>query len=67
MHGFLTEVVSIVIRQPLSPFYPVVKDEFQFRHLKVTQKFLNASEKILWPGEVLCGFYVSEKADGVLE
>jgi hypothetical protein len=42
------EAVSIVIQHPLTlnPFYPVVKDEFQFRPLNFTQKFLNASEKI---------------------
>jgi hypothetical protein len=50
------EAVSIVIQRPLIPFYPVVKDEFQFRSLNFTQKFLNvlnASEKILWPRELL--------------
>jgi hypothetical protein len=39
--------VSVVIQ------HPVVKDEFQFRPLNVTQKVLNASEKILWFGELL--------------
>jgi hypothetical protein len=47
----LMEVVSIAIQHPLHSLYPVVKDEFQFRSLNFTQKFLNASEKILWPGE----------------
>jgi hypothetical protein len=31
----------------------VAKDEFPFRPLNFIQKFLNASEKILWPGELL--------------
>jgi hypothetical protein len=47
------EVVSIVIQHPLNQLYPMVKGEFQFRPLIVIQKFLNASEKILWPGELL--------------
>jgi hypothetical protein len=47
---FLMEVVSIVIQHPLSPPYPVVKDGFQFRPLNFTQTFLNASEKLFWPG-----------------
>jgi hypothetical protein len=42
----------------LNPPSPVVKDEFQFRPLNFTQKFLNTSEKILWPGELLsCQFH----------
>jgi hypothetical protein len=45
--GLLLEVVPIVIRHPLNPLYPVVKDEFQLRPLNFAQKFLNASEKIL--------------------
>jgi hypothetical protein len=28
IEGLLMEVVSIVIQHPLSPFYPVVKDDF---------------------------------------
>jgi hypothetical protein len=47
IEGLLMEAVSIVIQHPLNPRYPVVKDEFQFRPLIFTQKFLNASEKIL--------------------
>jgi hypothetical protein len=47
------EVVSIVIQHPLNQLYPVVKDEFQFRHMNFTQKFPNASEKIPWLGELL--------------
>jgi hypothetical protein len=43
----ITEVVSIVIQHPLNPLYPVVKDEFQFRPMNFTQKFMNASEKVL--------------------
>jgi hypothetical protein len=53
IEGLLMEVVSIVVQHPLNPLYPVVKDEFQFRCLNFTQKELNASEKILWPGELL--------------
>jgi hypothetical protein len=49
----LMEVVSITIQHPLNPLYPVEKDKFQFRPLNFTQKFLNASERILWPGELL--------------
>jgi hypothetical protein len=48
----LMEVVSVVIQHPLNPLYPMVEEEFQFRLLNFTQKFLNASEKILWPGEL---------------
>jgi hypothetical protein len=51
--GLLMEAVSIVIQHPLNSLYPVVKDELQFTLLNFTQKLLNASEKILWPGEVL--------------
>jgi hypothetical protein len=67
--ALLMEVVSIVIQHPLNPLYPVVKDEFQFRPLNFTQKFLNvlhANEKILWTGELLscqCHFHVSEKPE----
>jgi hypothetical protein len=46
IEGLLIKVVFNVIQHPLNPLYPVVKDEFQFRPLNVTQKFLNASEKI---------------------
>jgi hypothetical protein len=63
---FLMEVVSIVIQRPLNPLGPVVKDEFQFRSLNFTQKFLNASEKILWPGELLswrCRLHVPKKPE----
>jgi hypothetical protein len=51
--SLLMEMVSIVIQHPLNPLYPVVKDELQSRPLNFTQKFLNAKEKILWPGELL--------------
>jgi hypothetical protein len=49
IEGLLMEVVSIIIQHPSNPVYPVVKDEFQFRLLNLTQKFMNAREKILWP------------------
>jgi hypothetical protein len=64
--GLLMEVVSTVIQHPLNPLYPVVKNEFQFKTLNFTQKFLNASEKILWPGEMLscqCRLHVPEKPE----
>jgi hypothetical protein len=67
LEGLFMEVISIVIQHPLNPLYPVVKDEFQFRPLNFTQKFLNASEKILWPGELLfclCRVHVLEKPEG---
>jgi hypothetical protein len=48
--GLLIEIVSMVIEHILNLLYPVVKDQFQFRPLNFTQKFLNVSEKILWPG-----------------
>jgi hypothetical protein len=60
------EVVFIVIQHPLNALYPVVKGEFQFKPLNFTQKFLNASEKILWPGALLscqCRSYVPEKSE----
>jgi hypothetical protein len=60
------EVVSIVIKHPLNPLYPVVKDMFQLRPLNFTQKFLNAREKILWSGEMLscqCHLHVREKPE----
>jgi hypothetical protein len=49
IEDLLMEIVSSVIQHPLNPFYPRAKDKFQFRPLNFTQKFLNASEKILWP------------------
>jgi hypothetical protein len=42
IEGLLMEVVSIVVRHPLNPLCPVVKDKFQFRPLNCTQKFLNS-------------------------
>jgi hypothetical protein len=60
------EVVSIIIQHPLNLLYPVVKDEFQFRPLNFTQKFLNASEKILCPEELMsyrCRLHVPEKPE----
>jgi hypothetical protein len=48
--GLLIKVISIILQYPLNPLYPVVKDEFQFRSLNFTQKYLNGNEKILWPG-----------------
>jgi hypothetical protein len=66
MEDLLMEVVSIVLRHSLNPLYPVVKDEFQFRSLNCTPKFLNASEKILWPGKLLscqCCLHVAEKPE----
>jgi hypothetical protein len=60
------EVVSIVIQHLLNPLYPVAKDEFQFRPMNFTQKFLNVSEKILWHGELLscqCHLHVPEKPE----
>jgi hypothetical protein len=66
IEGLLIEVVSIVIQCPLNPVYPGMKDEFQFRPLNFTQKSLNASEKILWPGELLScqyRFHVPEKPE----
>jgi hypothetical protein len=62
----LVEVVSIVTQHPLNRLDPVVKDEFQFRLVKVTQKFLNARRKILSPGELLscrCRVYVPKKSE----
>jgi hypothetical protein len=64
--GLLMEVISIIIQYSLNPFHPVVKDKFQFRPLNITQKFPNASEKILWPGELLffeCRLHVPEKPE----
>jgi hypothetical protein len=66
IEGLLMEVVSIVIQYPLSPLYPVGKDEFQFRPLNFTQKFLNTNKKIRWPGELLfcqCRLHVAEKPE----
>jgi hypothetical protein len=62
----IIEIVSIIIRCPLQPVYPVVKDELQFRPLDFAQKFLNASEKIPWSGELLfyqCRLHVPEKPE----
>jgi hypothetical protein len=62
--GLLMEMVSIIIQYPLNPLDPVVKDEFQFRPLNLTQKTLSASEKIFWSGELLfarAGSNVNEK------
>jgi hypothetical protein len=62
----LMEVIFIVIQHPLNPLYPVVQNEFQFRPLDFTQNFLNASGKILWPGELLfcsCCLHVPKKPD----
>jgi hypothetical protein len=64
--GLLMEMVSIVIQHPWNPLYPVVKDEFQFRPLNFTKKFLNVSEKIFWPEELLsCQYrlHVPEKPE----
>jgi hypothetical protein len=64
--GLPMEVFSIVVQNPLNSLYAVVKNEFQFRHLNFTQKFLKASEKILWPGELLscqCRLHVPEKPE----
>jgi hypothetical protein len=69
MEALLMEVVSIFIQHRLNPTYSVVKDEFQSRPLNLTQKCLNASEKILWPGELLscqCRLHVAERPE-VLE
>jgi hypothetical protein len=66
IEGLLMKVVSIVIQHPLNPLYSVVKDKFQFRSLNFTQKILNASEKILWPRELLscqCCLHVREKPE----
>jgi hypothetical protein len=62
----LMEVASIVIQHPLNSLYPVVKNELSFRPLNFTQKFLNASEKILCPGELLscqCRLHVPENLE----
>jgi hypothetical protein len=64
--GLLMELISILIRHPLNPLDRVAKDEFQFRPLNFTQKFLTAREKILWPGELLscqCRLHVPEKPE----
>jgi hypothetical protein len=49
--GLFMEVVFIVIQHPLSPLYPVVKDEFQFRPLNFTHKFLMAVRRSSGPGK----------------
>jgi hypothetical protein len=67
IESLLREAVSILIQHPLSLFYPVMKDEFQLRPLNFTQKFLNASEKIFWPGELSscqCPLHLPEKPEG---
>jgi hypothetical protein len=59
------EVVSVVVQDLLNPLCPVVKEEFQFIPLNFTQKFLNASEGIHWPAELLsfqCRLHVAEKS-----
>jgi hypothetical protein len=64
IEGLVMEIVSIVIHHPLNTSYPVVKDEFQFIPLKFTRKFVNDTEKIFWPGELLscqCCLHVPEK------
>jgi hypothetical protein len=64
IEGLFMEVVSIVSQHPLNPLSLVVKDEVQFRPLNFSQKYLNANDEILWPGERLscqCGFHVPEK------
>jgi hypothetical protein len=64
IEGLLMEAISIVIQYLLNPLYPVVKDKFQFKPLNFTQKVLNASEKIVWPRELLpwhCRFHIPEK------
>jgi hypothetical protein len=66
IEGLVMKVVSMVIQHPLNPLYPAAKDEFQFRPLNVTQKLLNASEKILWPEELFfcqCRLHVPEKPE----
>jgi hypothetical protein len=66
MDDLFMEIVPIIIQHLLNPVCPVVKDEFQFRPLSFTQKFLNASEKIFWPGELLscqCRLHVPEKPE----
>jgi hypothetical protein len=50
MENLFIEVVSIVIQHPLNTLCSMVKDELQFRPLNFNQKFVNASEKILCPG-----------------
>jgi hypothetical protein len=66
IEGLFIEVVSIVIQHPLNPLYPVAKDEFQFRPVNCIQKGLNASAKILWPGDLLscqCRIHMPEKPE----
>jgi hypothetical protein len=70
IEGLLIEIVSIVIQHPLNPLGPVVKEEFQFRPLNFTQKFLNTSEKISDPGNfcLVSGAFIcrkSQKSEGV--
>jgi hypothetical protein len=66
MEGIFMGVISIVIQHSLNRLYSVVKDKFQFRPLNFTQKFLNASEKIVWPGKLLacqCSPHMPEKPE----
>jgi hypothetical protein len=64
--GLFIEVVFIAIQHSLNSLYLAVKDGFQFRHLNFTQKLLNASEKTIWPRELLscqCRLHVPEKLE----
>jgi hypothetical protein len=64
IEGLFMEVVSIVMQHPFNPRYPVVKDEFQFRLLNFTHKFLNDFEEVFWPRGPLschCRLHVPEK------
>jgi hypothetical protein len=66
IEGLLMEVVSIVLQHSLTSLYPVVTDDFQFRAPNFVQNFLNASETILWPGELLpcqCRLLVTEQLE----
>jgi hypothetical protein len=66
IEGLFMELIFIVIQHPLNTLYPLVKDEFQFKSLNFTDRFLNAGEKTLWPGELLfCQyrFHVPEKSE----
>jgi hypothetical protein len=68
IEGLFMEVVSIVGQYLLKPLSLVVEDEVQFRPLNFTQKYLNASVEILWPGKLLscqCGLHVPGKSESV--
>jgi hypothetical protein len=70
IEGLLTEIVSIVIQHPSNLLCPVLKDEFQFRPLNFTQKFLNNNRKILWsrngcPASAAFMCLKSQKSKGV--